>query len=246
MYAKEESPVKLKPLKLKAEHKPLPSIAASSPAQIQNMADELEQKRKLVEQQFKLNLQAQKNNREAEETVRAKAATVSTNNAADARAQEEEEARKRAEHMREQRDRIIAIKKKEREAKVAAEEQEKKIASNSNVDGIDDSEKLELLRRKAAKEDKGLSDEEIMEKQASDDSKRGAMRMALAHRMKIDLLTGAATSQTSQSASQQAKEFSDLEEKLRQMDSKREETRQRQVQLEEDITRQISTKANKR
>ena len=45
-----------------------------------------------------------------------------------------------------------------------SEEQDKKIASNSNVDGIDDSEKLELLRRKAAKEDKGLSEEEIMEK----------------------------------------------------------------------------------
>ena len=44
------------------------------------------------------------------------------------------------------------------------------------------------MKRKAAKEAKGLSDDQLLEKSMEDDQKRDNMRVALAHRMKMDLL----------------------------------------------------------
>ena len=89
-----------------------------------------------------------------------------------------------------------------------------------------DAEKREVLRRRAAREEKGLSEEEVLDKHKDDDSKRSAMRQALAHRMKMDLLTASITctsDDTRKKEHAQNQQFLDLEAKLREMDQLRED-----------------------
>lgn len=243
-----EEPTGLKPLKLKQEFKPLPSISSSSGSapsnpkaqkELESMADELEAKRKKVEAQFRMNKESQRHRKDAQHELTEKVAGSSA-----------EDVDQRVKYMKEQREKIVAMKKREREEKVAAEERERKMAEANRSPGgspskdkpfdqLSESEKVEFLRKRRAREEKGLSDEAIAEKQMEDESKRSVMRHALAHRMKMDLLT---TNITSSSASrkkeyEQNKQFLDLDEKLRDMDRLRDEQEEKEEELKQNINK---------
>lgn len=246
-----DPPSALKPLKMRQEFKPLPSIHSSSSGssgssgisgsvkaqqeQVATMAQELDDKRREVERQFKLNQQSQQKRKEQQTQLMANSSSKSETDVAT-------EARIR--YMKEQRDRILEKKRAEREQKVIEEqERARKAAAGSASTGspgkeklfedMTEAEKLETLKRRAAREDKGLSDDELRAKQDAEESKRAVMRQALAQRMKMDMLTsnltgGAGgsnngTSKTRKEINEQNKQFQDLDEKLRQMDQLRED-----------------------
>lgn len=223
----ESTPVKLKPLKMKSEMKALPSIGA-----VKDVALELEEKRKQVDKQFKLNQDALQARKIQKEEVLAQATTSVKSK----KELENAEAEARAAHMKAQRERIMLMKKREREEKVALEERNQKIqASESNEDDA----KLEALRSIANKEAKGLSDEEIAAKQKLDESKRGAMRNALAARMKADLLSNLSSKSNGSADSQK---FADLDAKIAEMDLLREENMRKEQDLTKTITSTLSQK----
>jgi hypothetical protein len=115
-----------------------------------------------------------------------------------------EEAERRAKHMLEQRDRLIAMKKAEREKRVRAEEERKKREEeNSEIP-----EAVLRAREKAEAEgDNGNSD--------AADRRRAAMRMALARRMKLDLIE----SEEAKLVQMQEDQFAELDRKLQQVRS---------------------------
>ena len=242
-----DAPV-LKPLKLKSDYKPLPSINHSSTvtnSQLQTLTEELDSKRKLVEEQFKLNQQSQKQRKESEVELKKDLTAINKGGVCKTKLSEEEEAQKRAQYMREQRERILLAKKKEREEKVSEEERQSKMNDENN-------EKLEKLRKKKEREEKGMDEQDILDKQVEDENKRTAMRLALANRMKIGLLTDSINTLTSSALTKdemkkrdlEQKHWADLDNKLKQMDQMREDATVKVNNLSEDILKNV--KSNKK
>jgi len=247
----DDPPSALKPLKMKQEYKPLPSIHGSSSAsasasassghankkaqeqQVVAMAEELDAKRREVEKQFRLNQESQQRRKDQANQLKEKE---------NSGGESESEMEARVRYMKEQRERILEKKKAERERK-AQEEREvaRKLSSDragSSPGGkerpfeqLSEAEKFEVLKRRAARQEKGMSDEELREKKDDEESKRAAMRQALAHRMKMDMLTsnmtgsgsGSGAAKTRKEQHEQNRQFSDLDAKLREMDQLRDD-----------------------
>ena len=122
-----------------------------------------------------------------------------------------EDAEKRAKHMAEQRDKLIMKKKAERDRKVS-EEEERHLKMNADMD---DEIPLSVLRAKAQAQAEAISKGESKGGDSGDidDQKRSAMRLALARRMKLDLIE----SEEIKLAQMQEDQFSDLDRKLQQV-----------------------------
>jgi len=156
---------------------PLPSIAS-----LQNQMD----KRRLeAEDTFRRNQELLHESRDKEKEM-AKAAGVTP-----------EDAARRAKYLKEQRDRLLAKKKAEREAKV------KKYDEQQQQD-------MATMQAEAAAAGGGEA-EQKSETDMSVDEKRNMMRIALARRMKQDLIE----SEEERLSKMQAEQYSELDRKLR-------------------------------
>lgn len=215
-----------KPLKMRLDSKPLPSIGkglSSTPLpsiESLKLADEqLDDKRKRTEEAIRSSKEQLMEQRKKEEALRQKLSGV-----------DPEEAQKRAEHMKRQRDLLIAKKKAEREQKVKAEEERKK--KKDHEDELDLAENMKKLledhQRSDGADAKGLSDEAIAE------MRRSTMRLALARRMKMDLIQ----SEEAKISAMQEEQFSELDKKLQQVEQLREDNRKREYILSKQLERQ--------
>lgn len=132
----------------------------------------------------------------------------------------QEEAEKRAQYMREQRDKLIALKKKEREEKVR-EEKERKLKESANSPP---------KRVKPVE----TQDQEFEDEYDSQEQQRAVLRMALARRMKQSLLE----SEEAKQIQQQEDSFSLLDKKLQDVERQRQENHQRELILQENLRKQ--------
>lgn len=200
-----------KPLKLKSNilgSKPLPSIRAaplspivSRDVNLTALTEELEDKKKQVEETIRASQEDIALHRKEEENLRKK---IDTNPDA---------AELRAQYMREQRDKLIALKKAEREKVIANSDSDSKSSgiqsplsapSNNRAGENKEDSKDELSD---SKETQGLSAEEV-------ERKRSLMAVALARRMKLDLIEKQETKPMKSNA------ISDLDSKLKEVKKK--------------------------
>jgi len=200
-----------KPLKLKSNilgSKPLPSIRAAPLSPIVSrdvnliaLSEELEDKKKQVEETFRASQEDIALHRKEEETLRKK---IDTNPDA---------AELRAQYMREQRDKLIALKKAEREKALASSDSDSKSsglhsplsAPGNNVSGENKEDSKD--ESSDSKEAQGLSADEV-------ERRRSSMAVALARRMKLDLIEKQETKPMKLNA------ISDLDSKLKEVKKK--------------------------
>lgn len=147
------------------------------------------------------------------------------------------DAERRARHMAEQRDRLIAMKKAEREKRVQAEEERQ---AKLSADGDEMPEAV--LRAKAeaharSREAKNGGEEGDLHDPSNEDKRRGAMRLALARRMKLDLIE----SEDIKIAQMAEDQYADLDRKLQQVEQLRRDNKQREALMTEQIRRQQTT-----
>ena len=146
-----------------------------------------------------------------------------------------EEEAKRAKHMAEQRDRLLAMKKAERDKRVRAEE-ERQAKMDTDGDTIPES----VLKAKAKEQANQRLAENCKDstgdpdKEAIDERRRAQMRIVLARRMKLDLIE----SEETKLAQMQGTQFADLDRKLQQVEQVRRDNRQREQMLTEQIKQQ--------
>jgi hypothetical protein len=145
------------------------------------------------------------------------------------------DAERRAGHMAEQRDRLIAMKKLEREKRVQAEA-ERQAKLSADGDEVPEA----LLRAKAAAQAKARESkngDEGDEDQTNDDKRRAAMRLALARRMKLDLIE----SEGSKLIQMAEDQFADLDRKLQQVEQLRRDNKEREMHMADQMRRQQAT-----
>jgi hypothetical protein len=166
----------------------IPSISPGS--------DGLSEKRRQAEEEIKRAQDQLKEQRELEESLRKQISQI-----------DPDEALKRSKHMAEQRDKLIAMKKTERDAKVKIEEErQKKINDDGEIPE-------EILRAKIEAEMKARNGKIEEKKDDGDEKKRSAMRLALARRMKLDLIE----SEELKLLQAQENQFADFDRKLQQV-----------------------------
>lgn len=207
----------LKPL----SSKPLPSIGSSlSPAA---GLQELGEKKRAAEEALRRSQEQLAEQRRQEEELRAKA--ISTGGLDPA------EVEHRAQHMRQQRELLIARKKAARDEKVQAEEERKakKMAADQEV-LADSLERVARSKQQQTAEAKnsGSAADEIAE------MRRANMRNALARRMKMDLIEN----EEAKLSQMQEDQFSELDQRLRQVEQLREDNRKRELLLNKQLERQ--------
>lgn len=210
----------IKPLKLKTDLKPLPSIkATSSSSNSSEMVQDLLEKKKVTEATIKKGYEQLQGQRKNEEELKQKL--------------DPSEIERRERHMKEQRDLLIAKKKEERERKVRAEEERKrKIAAGEAVDADDKGSGSPTKFAALANDSKGNgaypSNDDIAE------MRRSTMRMALARRLKMDLME----SEEAKRNEIQETQFAELDKKLQQVEQLREDNRKREYILNKQIEKQ--------
>lgn len=133
------------------------------------------------------------------------------------------EAERRAKYMAEQRDRLIALKKKEREEKVRLEEERQAKLQDEN-------RKRATAERSSELDSKGSCSDEA----DAQEQQRSIMRMALARRMKQSLLE----SEEQRLMQQHEDQFSMLDKKLQEVERQRQENQQRDLLLQENLRKQ--------
>lgn len=131
----------------------------------------------------------------------------------------QEEAERRAKYMADQRDRLIALKKKEREEKVREEEERKA----KGMSGADSPQKPRAIESQPKVDD----DDDSQEQQ------RAILRLALARRMKQSLVESEEAK-----ASAQEDQFSVLDKKLQEVERQRQDNKQRELLLQETLRKQ--------
>lgn len=136
----------------------------------------------------------------------------------------EEDAQRRAQYLREQRDKLIAKKKAEREAKLKATADT--TPARPVVGAASEDFKADVPSPTRADAGGGGGSE--------DDERRNMMRIALARRMKQDLLE----TEEERLNKMQAEQYSELDRKLRLVDRLREENRYKEAQLQHAIRQQ--------
>lgn len=206
-----------KPLKFRNNlqgSKPLPSIGnnsnsgggISSLSSLSTLANELEDKKKLANEAVKRGQEQLAIQRQQEEELR-KQLNIGPN-----------EVDQRAQRMREQRDRLIAMKKAERQKKVQAEEEAVAKVEAANIDMIEEAAAID----DDSKTNGGLSESEI-------EQRRSNIRKALAYKMKMELI------QDADCKAQKRKEDSlqSVEKTIKQVERLRVENREREQLLEQ-------------
>jgi hypothetical protein len=222
----------IKPLKLKSELKPLPSIKSlpnssggggGSFVNPQELAQDLYEKKKLTEATLKKGQEQLAGQRRNEEELKKQL--------------DPSEIERREKHMKEQRDLLIAKKKAEREKKVQQEEERKRKANSENSDEKEGGSSQQFSLSGGDRDAKGNSssssgggagNEEMAE------MRRATMRMALARRLKMDLLE----SEESKRNEQQENQFIALDKKLQQVEQLREDNRKREYILNKQVEKQ--------
>jgi hypothetical protein len=184
-----------------------------SPSDIQSQAEALEQKKRQADEALKNNQRLLDDQRRSEEELRRQIDIGP------------DEAEIRARHMREQRDKLLSLKKQEREAKVAAEEA--RIKENGDENGEIISSIKEFA---AASQVMAVSESK---EDAEVERKRTTMRIALARRMKQDLIVN-----DEDKASKRVDQFSELDKKLKEVETLRIENQRREYAMQEQIRKQ--------
>jgi hypothetical protein len=166
--------------------------------------------------------------RQKEEELRQQVAGINPN-----------EASKRAAHMREQRDRILAMKKAEREKKVQAEAEQKAKMHGAGEGAALPVEVVELLAAAKNNSGSGTDAKSSVSGSAGGDEavaeeRRATLRNALARRMKLDLLE----KEEEKLSQAQDEQFSALDRRLQQVEQTREDNRQREFIMTKQIKRQ--------
>jgi hypothetical protein len=137
---------------------------------------------------------------------------------------DEEEMERRAAQMKAQRDRLVAMKKAERAKRVQEEEErnakkndeaKSRMLENAPVDFLKQQKRAEEAEEKEA----GFTGPS---KEQMEEARRGAMRAALAKRMKMNIAVG----EEERLARLQAEQFSELEQKLSEVEALRQDSRQ--------------------
>jgi hypothetical protein len=221
-----------KPLKMKGDlgYKPLPSIGkglgGGTPLPSINLGAEveaLEERKQKAGEAHRKNQAELERQRAEEESLRKQ---LHEEGAADVEA--------RARHMKEQRARILAAKKKERNAKVAEENARKNKEEEDQLsEKVRAQAQARLDEQRRSQESKGGSggspelDPKVVEK------RRAAMRMALARRMKMDLME----SEEARLTKMQEDHFADLDRKLNAVEDNRRQAIKRDVEEREDRRR---------
>ena len=184
--------------------KPLPGINVGAEVEA------LESRKSAVEESMRKNRDMVEKQREAEESLRKQIDDSGTENAEDVRAQ----------HMKEQRARILAAKKRERAEKVREEEARRDKEEQDNLASRARAQAFERAQaEKKAKEDKNDSGSPDMDSVLVE-KRRSAMRMALARRMKMDMMEA----EEQRFTQMQEDHFADLDKKLGNMEKTRRET----------------------
>ena len=133
----------------------------------------------------------------------------------------------RARQMREQRDRLIALKKAQRDAKVA-EESEKNggnIVDEATAQRLKDYTKnMENMENNAVPMSGNSKEDDEAER------KRANMRVALARRMKLDLLGGEDDANKARQ-----KQYSELDKKLKEVETLRIQNQRREQDMQQDL-----------
>lgn len=197
--------------------KALPPIGSSG---LSALSSDLEEKRRAAEETLRKSQKQLVDQRKQEEELRSHLNQV-----------DPEEADRRARHMREQRDRIIAQKKAERERKVREEEEAQRKMADEIPEAVLRAQARADLEAKqndtAASSSSSVSEDEV-------ERKRAAMRTALARRMKLDLIE----SEEQKLAQLQEEQFADLDKKLRQVEQLRSDNKKREAILAEQLRKQ--------
>ena len=120
------------------------------------------------------------------------------------------EAEKRRKHMAEQRDRLISMKKTERDKKVKEEEERAAKLGTGSSDTLPAGVLKSKGQAQAAAQAEAKGGDAVA---GIDEKKRSAMRLALARRMKLDLIEG----EEQKLAQLQEDQFADLDRKLQQV-----------------------------
>jgi len=216
------------------EAKPLPPVSMQKSGTLtsaklptlEELQKQMDERRQQAQDAFKKNQEMLKQQREAQEALRQQAQVT------------EEAMQQRARHLKEQRDRIVAKKKAEREAraKKAQEAEElKKAQQAEKVAKMQASSGLGSPLGSPAKEEKGG------EVAALDyvEERRRLMRLALARRMKQDLIE----QEEERLTKLQAEQFNDLDRKLRLVENLRDENRRKEEQLNHMMKKQQQMRA---
>jgi hypothetical protein len=186
---------------------------------ISELQEEMNVRKEKAEEAFRRNHQLLEEQRKKQEELQKQAKMT------------EEDMQKRAEHLKRQRDMIIAKKKAEREKAARAARE-------------DEAGKAEEFRRKIEKFSTGPPDEEQQladegkggeeednEEQRAADERRASMRIALAANMKKNLLKN----EYERLNKMQNEQFAELDEKLRRVEDLRKENRLREEELKDAI-----------
>jgi len=178
-------------------------------------------------------LQAQMNKRrvEAEEAFRRNQAMLREQKdkgkeLAEAAGVSEEDAARRAAYLKEQRDKILAKKRAEREAKMKEFEEEREREMKKLHESMPDS--------LASQVDSAPGSESKSEADVLAEKRRNMMRIALAQRMKQDLIEN----EEERLAKMQAEQYSELDRQLRLVEQLRDENRRKEEELQHAIRAQ--------
>jgi len=206
----------LRPLTMK----PLPSIGGPAPLPAIGslpLGAALDQKKKQTEEALRRNQDQLTAHRKQEEQLREQI-TSSVDPA---------EVERRARHMKERRELLLAKKKAEREEKVRLEEerQSKKHAADQEM-LAESLERINAERFRDAKADDKSS--------PSEEARRASLRNALARRMKMDLLDN----EEAKLSQLQDTQFAELDRRLQQVEQLREDNRRRDYILSKQMERQ--------
>jgi hypothetical protein len=183
------------------------------------LADELDEKKKMTEDAIRRNHEQLAFQRKQEVELRSKLADI-----------DPEEAERRAQHMREQRDILISKKKIEREKKVQVESEKKSKTSAEDDFALADA--VHHIRSSYNNTDGAKNAEQKSED--LNELRRSSLRMALARRMKNDLFKN----EEAKMSLMQEEQFSELDKKLLQVEQLREDNKKREYIMSKQLERQ--------
>ena len=206
----------IKPLKMKGAFAPLPGSRAAGPTDASAELDALEEKKRAEEAALRKNSDQLSAQRRNEEELRSTVDGV-----------DPAEAERRARHLREQRDLLLAKKKAEREAKVAAEERKRRGEHDSERDSKAAAPARGFMTALDSKGDDKREEKGAPSQEELAEMRRATMRMALARRMKMDLIE----SEEAKLQAMQETQFDEYDQKLRQVEQMREDNRKREYLL---------------
>jgi hypothetical protein len=203
--------------------KPLPSIIGSTPLPALSLSA-LSEKKKQSEEALKRSQEQLAEQRRHEEALRSK-----VNAGAD-----QAEIERRAQHMQQQRERLIAQKKAQREEKVRAEEDRK--ARKGPAATAADEAMLQDSVDRVSRGVHGASDckSSTEDAEADAENRRAILRNALARRMKMELME----TEEAKISQLQENQFSELDQKLKQVEQLREDNRKREFMMSKQMERQ--------